>query len=357
MSASEVGQVRIATDVGGARADYEDVEVGRSLGSARLAFTQAEVDAICERFESYHPWYSVHSPFGGTIVPVASTFAVGRRLLSEAYNIVGLFYGWSFESTHPLLVGREYTFRASIAEKWIQNDREFVAYVGQCTDADGTVMFTTRRSHALDYLKRTVPKTGDGGLESRPAAGAPGAATCAPETTGAFDVVVPDAPVAIRPVATSDTVPGAWLPSHAKAMTEAILERESLKGAGGVRHHSHEAARREGHHRSFAGGPGLMDLVHRSALQFFGRGWVEGGAADLTMVRPVYEGEFVYSQAVVTNAESLPDESRRLTCDAWIENQAGEKKVRGTVSGIVRPPEAPEARGADLDRNRAESEG
>jgi len=67
-----------------------------------------------------------------------------------------------------------------------------------------------------------------------------------------------------------------------------------------------------------------------------GAGWVEGGRADLTMVRPIFVGDFVSSRTFVKGKELLVDGSVRLVCEAWVESQTGEKKVAGTVSGIVR---------------------
>jgi hypothetical protein len=34
--------------------------------------------------------------------------------------------------------------------------------------------------------------------------------------------------------------------------------------------------------------------------------------------------------------ELQPDGSLRLVCEVWVENQSGEKKVVGTISGLVR---------------------
>jgi len=333
----EIAQVRIARDIGGERARYEDLEVGRDLGTARMFFTQREIDVNCSRRDVYHPWYSVNSPFGGTIVPIGMTSVVGRQLLSSAYNIVGMFHNWAFKSLHPLRAGVEYQYSARLSDKWIKNDREFVAYEGVCKDMSGQLMFTNRRAHVLDYIKRTAPKVGEGGIESRP--------TVFDHGGLARDGVVPDrgAPNAVTnyvidvsPLATLETRLGTPLPSLSHVYTDEYLDRAAGVNEGGFRSNDHEAARREGLPKSFSGGPPVMGLIHHAALQFFGVGWVEGGTADLTMLHPVFADDFATAKALVTGKELLHDGSARLTCDAWVESQTGEKKIAGTVSGIVR---------------------
>ena len=77
-------------------------------------------------------------------------------------------------------------------------------------------------------------------------------------------------------------------------------------------------------------------MVHRSALELFVAGWLQGGRADLICKRPTFIGDYITAKGVVKARETLPDGSQRLECDAWVENQKGERKVVGTISGIVR---------------------
>jgi hypothetical protein len=41
------------------------------------------------------------------------------------------------------------------------------------------------------------------------------------------------------------------------------------------------------------------------------------------------------AKGLVTSIENLADGSKRLHCDVWVENQSGEKKISGKLSGIV----------------------
>ena len=78
-----------------------------------------------------------------------------------------------------------------------------------------------------------------------------------------------------------------------------------------------------------------MELIHRSALQFFGAGWIKGGRSDLTVVRPTFPGSYVVSKATVTGISQEADGSLRVTCKAVVVDQTGEVKIAGTVSGLV----------------------
>jgi hypothetical protein len=160
--APEVSHVRVARDPKGERTDYEKIEIGKDLGSAELLITQEQIDAMCERREFWHPWFSIGSPFGGTVAPMLLSYGTPRLLFSQVYNVRGLFYKWAFENFQPLRPNVPMVVSARLSEKWVKNDREFVAYEATCKDADGRVVFTTRRAHALDYIKRSAPKEGEG---------------------------------------------------------------------------------------------------------------------------------------------------------------------------------------------------
>jgi hypothetical protein len=331
----EIGQYRIAKDIGGDRVRYEDIEVGKDLGTAPLLITQGQIDSNSAKFDFYHPWYSVNSPWGGTVVPIGMTYVVGRRLLSATYNVVGMFYKHSFDFFHPIMTGVEYSFSAHISEKWIRNDREFVAYEGTCKDASGTLMFNTRRAHVLDYIKRTVPKIAEGGVESRPTVfdyksptpyGTP-TESKAPSAVTSHVIDLPS-------LATIDTPLGAPMPSFAHVYTAEYLDRRSGVAEGGFRSHDTEAARREGLPRAFVGA-GASTMFEPMAIQFFGKGWVEGGKGELTMVRPVFVDDFCTTKGFVRSKDLLADGSVRLTCQAWAENQTGETTNVATLSGIV----------------------
>ncbi|HYF18452.1 MAG TPA: hypothetical protein VEA40_11345 [Ramlibacter sp.] len=153
---------RVARDQAGERTRYEDIEVGAPLGPMPWSFDQAAIARICESDDDFHEWYSVESPWGGTIAPCLISYPPVRLMFSQRYNVRGLFYGYEMENHAPLRPDVAYTLTGRISRKWIKNNREFVEYEAHCHDPQGQLVFTTRRSHALDFLTRDVPKTATG---------------------------------------------------------------------------------------------------------------------------------------------------------------------------------------------------
>lgn len=99
-------------------------------------------------------------------------------------------------------------------------------------------------------------------------------------------------------------------------------------------HTDMEAARREGLPAPVATGPQVAALTFRQLRICFGKAWIEGGRCELTFRRPVYVTDFCVARGLLKRRE---EEARgvRLHCDVWIENQAGDKVIVGTASGLL----------------------
>ncbi len=155
-------RVRIAEDEHGRRANFEEIEVGQSLGTLEWTVTPEAIDAQCEMDLDYHYWYSVDSPWGGRIAPPQLSYRPPRWLVSRTYNIRGLFYKWEMENLRAIRPGTTLTVSGAIAGKYVKNDREFVVYSAEARDADGNTVFRTRRTHVLDFVDKNSPRAGRG---------------------------------------------------------------------------------------------------------------------------------------------------------------------------------------------------
>lgn len=162
MKIETTSTTRIAEDEHGPRAKYEDIEVGKSLGSIEWKVDSEDVEKQCRMDSDYHPWYFGDSPFGGRIAPPQIQYRPPRWLLSRNYNVRGLFYKWEFENTGPLLVGETINVTGKILAKWIEREREYVKFETIGTNSKGEVVFKTQRTHVLDAVKRTAPRQGKG---------------------------------------------------------------------------------------------------------------------------------------------------------------------------------------------------
>lgn len=336
-----LGQVRILRDAAGVRTTFEELKIGTDLGTAEWTPTQEQIDQVCERMEDHHPYYEVDSPFGGTVVPLSMTYLLTRGLFSQTYSVRGLFYKWGVELLEPIKSGVTYTVQGTLIEKWIKNDREFVAYESVCRAPSGMIVFRTRRAHVMDYIKRSAPKTGEGAVGTSDARTPEARDARKPVWDAnwpAGDTAAGTGRIDITPLARHDTPVGAALPSNSLYFSRAkFLKRQNqyFAGPNPTLHVDETAAQQEGLPAPVASAPDLMALCHQSAMQFFGAGWIRGGRADVTSAKPTYMHEYVSSKGVVTTREELPDGTLRLHCNVWVENQKGEKKVVGTVSGLV----------------------
>ena len=158
----EQEKTRVAADSHGARARFEDIEVGRSLGEMEWVVTEEMIDTQCAIDADYDVWYSLQSPWGGRIAPPQISYRPPRWLLSRTYNIRGLFYRWEMENLRPIRPGVTLRVGARVVDKYVKNEREFVVYEAEATDPEGNLVFRTRRTHVLDFVERSSPREGEG---------------------------------------------------------------------------------------------------------------------------------------------------------------------------------------------------
>lgn len=153
---------RVERDGRGPRTTYEELEVGASLGELEWCIQPENAQGLMDNDQDYHPWYLGESPWGRPIIPPMATYPPVRILFTRRYNVRGLFYQFDSELIEPLHYGDKITITGRIADKWVRREREYVAYEAEGRSDTGTLLFSTRRAHVLDYLQRTVPRGGEG---------------------------------------------------------------------------------------------------------------------------------------------------------------------------------------------------
>lgn len=99
-------------------------------------------------------------------------------------------------------------------------------------------------------------------------------------------------------------------------------------------HTDDEVARRAGLPRALAQGRYPVAYLSERMLEFFGRGWIEGGKLEVTLVKGVYPGDTLTVKGVIT--DKIPEGNAiRLVLEVCLENQAGEPATAGIASGLV----------------------
>jgi acyl dehydratase len=156
----EIGLTRAAYDDHGKRATYEEIEVGAPLGELEWVATPEMIEEQCRIDGDYDPAYG-ETAGAARIAPPQLTYRPVRWLLSHTYNVRGMFYRWKMQNFRPIRAGATLTIRAWIADKYVRNEREFVVYAAEGSDAGGLV-FRTERTHVLDFIPRTAPRSGKG---------------------------------------------------------------------------------------------------------------------------------------------------------------------------------------------------
>ena len=159
---SEQALTRVERDGRGRRTTFEEFEVGASLGEFRWSIQPSNAAGLIDNDQDAHPWYVGDSPFGRPVVPPMATYPPVRILFTRNYNVRGLFYHFESEFLEPIPYGEDIIVTGHISDKWIKRDREYVAYEAEGRLESGLLLFSTRRAHVLDFIKRTVPRGGEG---------------------------------------------------------------------------------------------------------------------------------------------------------------------------------------------------
>ena len=99
-------------------------------------------------------------------------------------------------------------------------------------------------------------------------------------------------------------------------------------------HTDDETARRAGLPRAVAQGRYPIGYLSEVLLDFFGRGWVQGGKLEVSLIKGIYPGDTITVKGKIRD-KVHEGNTIRIVLDVWIENQMKEKTTVGTASGLV----------------------
>ena len=125
----EPSKVRMSEDGTGQRTTYEEIEVGKNLGSFEWTVTQDDVERTCDLDQHWHEWFVGDSPWGGPIAPPQIQSRPPRWLLGRTYNVRGVSYKLDFEYLKPIMSGETLVISGHISEKYIKRNREYVRWL------------------------------------------------------------------------------------------------------------------------------------------------------------------------------------------------------------------------------------
>jgi acyl dehydratase len=114
--------------------------------------------------------------------------------------------------------------------------------------------------------------------------------------------------------------------------TEKMVEFEKCVWDRGRNSHSDiNAAKADGITRTIASGQNQMAFLHELMERNFGDAWVYGGRISARYIHPVYAGDRLTANGLVTEI-GVVDGKPRVTLQVWCENQDGRKTSAGTAS-------------------------
>jgi hypothetical protein len=155
-------KARVLEDGSGRRADFDEIGIGRSLGTIQWRITDDLIDTQCFLDQDFDPLFFSPDAGGERMAPPQITYRPPRWLLSRTFNVRGLFVRWENEAFAPIVPNTTITVSGSIVDKFVRKDREFVVYQAEGHDEKGTLVFRTRRTHVLDFIERNAPRAGEG---------------------------------------------------------------------------------------------------------------------------------------------------------------------------------------------------
>jgi hypothetical protein len=155
-------KARVLEDGAGRRATFEEIEIGSPLGEMEWEITDDMIDLQCRLDEDFDSLFSLPGVDGKRVAPQQITYRPPRWLFSRAYNVRGLFVRWEMEMCGLIKSGQKIKVIGSIVDKYIKSDREFVVYQSEGRDLSGQLLFRTKRTHVLDFIERTAPRSGAG---------------------------------------------------------------------------------------------------------------------------------------------------------------------------------------------------
>jgi len=133
------------------------VYVGRYYGQHEIDITPELVQHYCQSVGDHNPWYVGDSPFGGPVAAAlllhSEVYRYGGWYLPNVYGNLHAKQEW--ELFQPMMVGERALTRATIVDRYIKRDREYVVNEVSCFGSDGRLL-NRGRTQAQNCLSQNA---------------------------------------------------------------------------------------------------------------------------------------------------------------------------------------------------------
>ncbi len=283
-----------------------DVQVGLDLGAHQYEITPELVAAYAAGLDDHHEWYTGASPFNGPVAPAlilhSEVYRFGRWYLPNIYGNLHARQEWDLFA--PVAVGDDITTRATIIDRYVKRNRDYVVNEAQVFGPDGRLLCRgrTHQSFLLEVEpdKLAVDKQREKSADRR------------------FDVGAGDYVDEIEPLEKDVTI------DMCKAFSP-----------GTNYHNDAEEAKKLGFPDIVV--QGMMPVCFLSELMTrrFGEGWFAGGRMDVRLVNVLWGGDGAAVCRGVVREYTPEGARRRAQCEVWVEKRDGTKIIVGTASAPV----------------------
>jgi acyl dehydratase len=283
-----------------------EIPVGLDLGGHEYEITPELVAEYSAGLDDHNDWYSGSSPFDGPVAPAlilhSEVYRFGRWYLPNVYGNLHARQEWDLFA--PVNVGDTVTTRATIVQRYVKRNRDYVVNEAQVFGPDGQLLCRgrTHQSFLLEVQQDqlAVDKQREKSAERR------------------FEVGEGDFVDVIEPLE--------------KAVTIDMCKTFS---PGTNYHNDAEEAKKLGFPDIVV--QGMMPICFLSELMTrrFGEGWFAGGRMDVRLVNVLWGGDGGAICRGVVREYTTEGARRRANCEVWVEKPDGTKIIVGNASAVV----------------------
>ncbi|MEX1253901.1 MAG: MaoC family dehydratase [Dehalococcoidia bacterium] len=283
-----------------------EIPVGLDLGAHEYDITPELVAEYAAGVDDHHDWYTGASPFGGPVAPAlilhSEIYRFGRWYLPNVYGNLHARQEWDLLA--PIMLGDAVTTRATIVQRYIKRNRDYVVNEAQVFGPEGRLLCRgrTHQSFLLEVQQDqlAVDKQREKSADRR------------------FDVGEGDFVDVIEPLEKTVTI------DMCKTFSPGVSY-----------HNDAEQAKKLGFPDIVV--QGMMPICFLSELMTrrFGEGWFAGGRMDVRLVNVLWGGDGAAVCRGVVREYTTEGARRRAQCEVWVEKPDGTKIIVGTASAVV----------------------
>ena len=279
----------------------EPANVGRFCGSNEYDVTPEVVDFYADALDDHHPLY-------GELAPPLLYHSECYKFVGEWYlkNLFGNLHAQQdWELFAPMAVGSRVRTRSTIIDRYDKRGRNYVVNETDVCCAETGRLLVRGRSHQ-SFLPPKDRETGGFVVD---------------ESSAAKKSPRPPFPTAAGP--------------ELEPVKKTVDQRRCwmFSGPGKNYHTDREQAEKLGFPNIVVQGMMSTCFVSEVMLREFGRGWLEGGKAELKLTNVLWVDESVTAHAKIRE-ETSEGTRTRIHCDVWVQKDDGTRILIGNASAL-----------------------